>query len=339
MKVKIKIRSILLLCVFAFTLNNACKEEYIKYDIENETERVKKEMLQADPTIFSEDGKYYLYGTNDEAPDNGFQVFTSTNMKTWWGPEGANNEGYALIKGDNFGDIGFWAPQVWKYQNQYYMAYTANENIAVSISDNPLGPFRSKTLEPVFSTDKQIDPFVFIDDDDKKYLFYVRLINGNTIYMAEMTDDFSAIKKETVTQCLWVTQDWENTENNPWTVIEGPTVLKHKGYYYLIYSANDFRNPDYAVGYAVSKSIYGPWEKSKKNPVLSRANTGWAGTGHGDIAYDKEKNMYYVFHSHNQGSTVPRKTAMVKVRFQESNEGADELIFDGETIYHLDSKE
>src|SRR5687768_5229389 len=53
----------------------------------------------ADPTIFYEKGLYYLYGTGG---NNGFQVYTSTDMHHWRGPVGKNN-GYALVKGESYG--------------------------------------------------------------------------------------------------------------------------------------------------------------------------------------------------------------------------------------------
>jgi|SRR5690625_396683 len=315
-----------------------CSDSMMDYQVEDLEENPKsREMFQADPTIFSEEGKYYLYGTNDEAPDHGFQVFTSENMKTWWGPEGVHG-GYALDKGRNFGNSGFWAPQVWKYQDQYYMAYTADENIAISVSNDPLGPFESQTMKPVFGSGNQIDPFVFIDEDDKKYLFFVRLINGNRIYMAEMEDDFMSVKEETISECISATEPWENTDKAAWPVAEGPTVLKHNDYYYLIYCANDFRNPNYAVGYAIASDINGPWEKFSGNPVLNIDDTGWAGGGHGDITFDEDGNMFYVFHTHNQDHPVPRKTAIVEVEFDSSEKGADRLVFKGDTFYHLNSK-
>ena len=96
----------------------------------------------ADPTIFSEDGTYYLYGTGAK---DGFQVYTSKDLKTWEGPKGATG-GYALKKGDAFGTQGFWAPQVFRHKGKYYMAYTADEQIAIASSDSPLGPFRQQKI-------------------------------------------------------------------------------------------------------------------------------------------------------------------------------------------------
>ena len=52
----------------------------------------------ADPTIFYENGTYYLYGTGGNS-SQGFQVYTSKDLKMWEGPKGAS-DGYVLKKGD-----------------------------------------------------------------------------------------------------------------------------------------------------------------------------------------------------------------------------------------------
>ncbi|MEJ7676977.1 MAG: family 43 glycosylhydrolase [Segetibacter sp.] len=85
------------------------------------------------------------------------------------------------------------------------MAYVANENIAIAESRSPLGPFTQKIKQPLKAPVKQIDPFVFIDGDGKKYLYHVRLSNGNKLFVAEMSDDFSAIKPQTLQECITAT--------------------------------------------------------------------------------------------------------------------------------------
>ena len=293
----------------------------------------------ADPTIFYHEGTYYLYGTVEGGANQGFHVYTSPDMKSWEGPKGAK-EGYALKKGDAFGDKGFWAPQVFYHGNKYYMAYTANENIAIAVSDSPLGPFTQSIKQPLAAPVKQIDPFVYIDDNGKKYLYHVRLTEGNRIFVAEMTDDFSGIKQETLRECISAQEPWENTADAEWPVAEGPSILKHNNLYYLIYSANDFRNPDYAVGYATSDSPLGPWEKQEDSPILSKADIGINGTGHGDFFRDENGVLYYVFHTHHANTTVaPRQTAIVKAQFSENGaSGKDKLIIDGKSFYYPEKK-
>jgi beta-xylosidase len=287
----------------------------------------------ADPAVFAEGGTHYLYGTVEGASGTGFLTYTSKNLKDWKRSEAAN--GYALRKGEAFGTSGFWAPQVFRQGAKYYMAYVANEAIAIAQSNNPSGPFTQIKKDPLVAPVKQIDPFVFIDDDGKKYLYHVRLTGGNKIFVAALEDDFSAIKPETLRECITATDAWESTAKTDWPVTEGPSVLKHKDVYYLFYTANDFRNPDYAVGYATSNNPLGPWKKYKGNPIIHKNLIGWNGTGHGDF-FKSGKFLYYVFHTHYSSSKVgPRRTALIKVKFVKSDEGIDKVKIETKSFRFL----
>ncbi|WP_240670973.1 glycoside hydrolase family 43 protein [Lacibacter luteus] len=289
----------------------------------------------ADPCIFHLNGVYYLYGTTDENANSGFIVYTSTDLINW--KRSAAQEGYALKKGEAFGQSGFWAPHIFQQRDTFYMAYVADEQIAIAKATSPAGPFTQKTIKQLDAPVKQIDPFVFTDDDGKKYLYHVRLTNGNRIFVAEMEDDLSAIKPATVKECINATEQWENTANAPWPVTEGPTVLKHNGLYYMFYTANDFRNPDYAVGFATATSPYGPWKKYNGGPLISRSLLGINGTGHGDFFTDAQNNLLYVFHTHfSDSSTGPRKTAIIKFSFVKDEQlGIDKPVADKESFYFL----
>ncbi|GAA4306968.1 glycoside hydrolase family 43 protein [Mucilaginibacter gynuensis] len=287
-------------------------------------------LQMADPTIFLDKGVYYLYGTGSS---KGFLVYSSTDLKTWKGPVG-KRDGHALIKGESYGTEGFWAPQLFKHKSKYYMAYTANEHIAIAEGDSPLGPFTQKKFGSITEADKQIDPYIFKDTDGKLYLYHVRLKNGNRIYVSRMKADLSDIDSSTTKECIHSETGWENTASTPWTIAEGPTVLKHNGLYYLFYSANDYRNIDYAVGYATSKSPMGPWAKQKDSPILSRKVTGRNGTGHGDFFIDKAGNLNYVMHTHETNSkTGKRKTAIIKAKF--TNDKPAKMIVDKSTFRFL----
>nr|WP_228047150.1 glycoside hydrolase family 43 protein [Saccharopolyspora sp. HNM0983] len=68
--------------------------------------------------------------------------------------------------------------------------------------------------------------------------------------------------------------------------------------YFLTYSANNFQNASYGVGYAVAEHPLGPWRKSGANPVLHQdEQLGLYSTGHGS-AVDGQRpgERYYVFH-------------------------------------------
>ncbi|MGX5816891.1 glycoside hydrolase family 43 protein [Chitinophaga lutea] len=273
----------------------------------------------ADPAIFRGEDTFYLYGTGHP---RGFLVYTSLDLKEWR----LSRDSFALKRGDAFGSSGFWAPQVFQHKDSFYMAYTANEQLAIAKAPTPAGPFRQTQFVPLKGTGKQIDPFVFFDSDGTAYLYHVKLQNGNRIFVVEMKPDLSDIVPGTERECIVSGDGWENTAGAAWPVAEGPTVLKHKDVYYLLYSANDFRNKDYAVGYATARSPKGPWTKFAGNPIISRYTLAVPGTGHGDVFADEAGNLYYVFHTHHSGERVaPRRTAIMRLRFR-AIDGAEDVL-------------
>ena len=291
----------------------------------------------ADPTILKSEDTYYLYGTYEQNTNLGFPVYTSTNLKDWIAPKGSNN-GFALAQGNAYGTSGFWAPQVFNKNGNFYIFYTANEKIAMAISNSALGSFSNINNSTIPSDKKIIDPFVFLDDNGKNYLYHVRLEDGNKIYVVELNDDMISVKSETLKECIAATDSWENTQNASWPVAEGPTVFKYNDLYYMLYSANDFRNIDYAIGFATSSSPLGPWTKSNKNPIINNTLLGINGTGHGDIFMDNEQ-MYYVFHTHKSNTIVtPRRTALIKLNFVSDENNPDYLSADKSSLSLLDYK-
>lgn len=280
----------------------------------------------ADPTIFHYKHKFYLYGTDGFNADSGFHVAVAKDMIHW---KKTKHDQRALSKGETFGTRGFWAPQVFEHHGKIYMIYTASEHIAIAEGSAPEGPFRQKYFKALPNPVKQIDPFVFKDDDGKLYLYHVRLQDGNRIWGAVLKDDLTGIDTTTLRECISAVvnpQPWENTQSLRWTVTEGPAVIKRGKKYFMFYSANDFRNPDYAVGYATADHPLGPWKKSEKNPVISRLMTGMNGPGHGDIVIDNKGTIYYVFHTHFSNEKVaPRRTAVVKLSVANKKSGDVEI--------------
>lgn len=277
----------------------------------------KKEIFFADPTIWVDGGKYYLTGTKGGGGAPGFAVLESKDLKNWAPPEGSTGAEYMILnKGDqSFGTQGFWAPQIFKANQTYYFSYTANEQTVLAESKSLLGPYRQKEVGPIDGSEKNIDSFVFKDDDGKYYLYHVRFNNGNYLWAAEFDLKSGKIKPETLTKCFGQTEPWEATPNfESAPIMEGPTVVKIKGKYYLFYSTNHFKNIDYAVGYAVSDSPFGPWVKYEGNPILHRSIVGENGSGHGDLFEGVDGQLYYVYHIHfDQHQVAPRRTRIVPV--------------------------
>ena len=258
----------------------------------------------ADPFIMLDGDTYYAYGTH---ASSGIEVFTSNDLKEW------TFQGLALQSKDVWADRWFWAPEVYKVGEKYYMYYSADEHICAAVSDSPLGPFTQKNKSPMIADEKCIDNSLFIDDDGKPYLIFDRFNGGLNINVAELEDDLLTIKRGTITPCIHMSQDWEKVYP---TVNEGGFVIKHKGLYYMIYSANSYESPSYGIGCATSEKITGPWTKYDENPLLQFPGN-LQGVGHGTIFQDKDGQLRIVYHSHwSKTSIHPRIMHIGKVSFE-----------------------
>lgn len=269
----------------------------------SESSNVVSEKLPiADPFILYHEGTYYAYGTSS---DSGFEVYYTKDLVSW-----KKSGSFALDKKDSYGDKWFWAPEVYydASQKKFYLYYSAEEHICVATSDSPLGPFIQDVKKPM-REEKSIDSSLFIDDDGTPYLYFVRFTNGNVIWVAELEKDLKTIKEETLKKCFEVSQAWETSMGK---VVEGPSVLKHNGIYYLIYSANDYQSLDYGVGYATATSPLGFWKKYENNPILQKPETGFAGTGHGAYFKDENGKYKYIYHAHFSTSTIHPRTSFIK---------------------------
>ncbi len=269
----------------------------------------KQPLPLADPFILYHNGMYYAYGTHSA---DGIEVYYSESLESW-----KKHTDLALHKKDSYGEKWFWAPEVYynKANKKFYLYYSAEEHICVATSDSPLGPFVQNEKKPM-REEKGIDSSLFIDDDGTPYLFFVRFTSGNVIWVVELEDDLETLKEETLTKCIEVSQPWEMSLGR---VVEGPSIIKKNGTYYLIYSGNDYRSPDYGVGYATAKAPLGEWEKSETNPIFQKPNPELVGVGHGAIVADKDGGYKYVFHAHfNKENVAPRLTYITDMTISDS---------------------
>ncbi|MDR1865821.1 MAG: glycoside hydrolase family 43 protein [Bacteroidales bacterium] len=255
----------------------------------------------ADPFILHHNGVYYAYGTRNADVGKGYSAYISHDLVRW-----RRHSSPALDKKDCYGESGFWAPEVYyrRENSTFYMFYTADEHICVATAASPLGPFTQEVKQSMHA-DRGIDNTLFVDEDGKAYLFFVRFTGGNVIWGAELEDDWKTIRTGTLKQCIATAADgWERVQGQ---IAEGPSVFRHNGVYYLLYSANHYQSQDYAVGYATAASPLGTWTKAAENPILRRP-AGQVGSGHGAKFVDVNGNLRYVFHTHfSTESIAPRK--------------------------------
>ena len=237
----------------------------------------------ADPHVIRHEGKYYMYPTTD---GRGYDVFVSDDLVHW------------EQKPKCFTDArgGAWAPDIFHYRRgdgKFYLYYTVNKRgggkqIGVAVADGPLGPFQDRGN----LVDGAIDAHLFRDDDGALYLYYVRL-PGFRITVQPMADPLT--KKSEPAEVIRPTADWERKKG---AVTEGPWMLKRKGIYYLMYSGSGADGPDYAIGYATSKSPLGPFTKHSGNPIAKRGN-GVFGPGHHSVVTGPDGKLWMVYHQQN----------------------------------------
>lgn len=124
---------------------------------------------------------YYMYGTGGGAKD-GFATYSSPDLVNW------KNEGQVYFGNtkDTWGIHSFWAPEVYRVKDKYYMFYSAqwrdnptneleNFRIGVAVADKPTGPFRDMGKKPIFDPGYPIiDANVYFDKNGKVYLYYSR---------------------------------------------------------------------------------------------------------------------------------------------------------------------
>ncbi len=156
----------------------------------------------------------------------------------------------------------------------------------MAVADGPLGPFQDRGV--LFRD--AIDAHLFRDDDGALYLYFCNWADHGCIAGVRMTDPRTP---EGSPQCLIrATEEWEKRGG---AVTEGPWMLKHKGVYYLMYSGSPTDLPDYAVGYATSKSPLGPYTKYAGNPVVKRGGPVLA-PGHHCVAEGPDGRLWIVYH-------------------------------------------
>ena len=276
------------------------------------------DLLLADPTVFAEDGKFYAAGTRSYGPQ-GFTMLESSDLKTW---RYARPDSMVLRKDrQTWGSSGFWAPQFFNDgDNGYLMAYVANERCCIAHSETLTGDYTQSEIAPVDNSEGNIDPFIFKDDDGKYYMYHVRFKGGNILYVAELDPSTWHLKNGTLKECFRNSQSWEWTSAfQSGLIMEGPSVIKIDDTYYMFYSANHYQSVDYAVGYATAKSPLGPWTKYSGNPIIHRNIVGEMGSGHGEVFYDNDGNLRYMYHVHYSNTQVgPRKTRIVTLNVDKS---------------------
>ncbi len=258
-----------------------------------------------DPYLVTENGKYYVTATGD---GKGYDIYSSTDLSDW------TREGRIFSSSSREGWVrsSLWQPQiVIGSDGKYYLYYCGNNDdnslrIGVAVADTITGPYTDALDHPLLEVDyATIDPNLFVDEDGSMYLYFSRDCSENTVngyhtsqlHVIEL-DSYTSVKPGSEPILVATPdQDWE-LKNGDWRWNEGPDIIKRDGRYYLFYSGGCYADATYSIGYAVSDSPLGPFEKYEHNPIIASTDD-VSGPGNNSYFHTLDgKELYTCYHTH-----------------------------------------
>lgn len=279
-----------------------------------------------DPYILPDarSGKYYMYRSSSvAAPDGemlgGVEVFTSSDLKSWSGPERV-----FTVPRDNWITGGVWAPEVHRYRGKYYLFATLNSDIEwkkrdegmpaytfrgtqIFVADRPEGPFRAfdEKLPATPMDEMALDGTLWVEQG-RPYMVYchewVQTRDG-AMKLTELKRDLSGRAGEPVTLFHASAAPWSTGSPNA----QGTTYVTDGCFLYrtrtgkLLMIWSSFMNGEYAIGTAESATgrITGPWRHNPE-PLFSRDG------GHGMIFEGFDGVLRLVIHAPNSPAGAER---------------------------------
>ena len=237
-----------------------------------------------DPHVFEDNGTYYITGTSDRGQCKVIDCYVTTDfidfeLEIIYNPADYN--------GWEHSDPGLYAPEFYKFGDDYYLYYSAKDKSgkrynSVVVADNPIGPYEPIVNDEVDGLNNPLfkdcgiglDSTIFVDDDGKIYMYYSAVKGLQLCSGVELESPYKA-KIETLKDLVYPGEvsttnrekllTWEVMRSGD--IAEAPFMLKSNGKYYLTYSVNGCWNKYYNVCYAVSDSPLGdfvkPYEEGK----------------------------------------------------------------------------
>lgn len=250
-----------------------------------------------DPFVLPDAGGYYAYATNGDGKN--LPTLHSRDLQSWRALPDAMPALASWVRKEV---PHVWAPEVIKLGERYVLYYTAHDLasdrqcVGAAESASPAGPFVDKASKPLICQAElggTIDASPFLEGG-RLYLYFKS--DGNCcnepthIFVQELQPDGLAVTGQP-TRLLTNGRSWEGK------VIEAPTMVQRGGKYTLFYSANDFGNGTYAVGYATCAGPLGPCQPADDSPFLkSRAERNLYGPGH-QVVFRVGEQDFIAYHA------------------------------------------
>ena len=223
----------------------------------------------ADPAVVEFRGEYYMFVTRSMG------YWHSTDLQNWT----------------------FISPQKWYFEGSNAPTAHNYKDSVLYVSGNPSGHMSVLYTDDPKKGDWQAvpgilnnlqDPHIFIDDDDKAYVFWGSS-NVHPIRAKELDKNLRFRPSEETHELFNLDMEkhgWERFgENHADTTLsgymEGPWLTKHNGKYYMQYAAPGTEFNVYADGVYVGDHPLGPYEYAPNNPVSYKPGGFMNGAGHG----------------------------------------------------------
>jgi len=250
-----------------------------------------------DPSIVKVGKDYYLtFSTFDAYP--GLVIWHSRDLVNWQPVVAALTQAVGSV----------WAPELVHHGGKFQIYFHARKpdyrSTYVITAKDVAGPWS----DPVdLKLTSHIDPGHIVGEDGKRYLF---LSGGDRV---AITDDGLATSGpvEHVYDPWRYPEDWVVEGFAP----EGPKVLKHGEYFYLVTAVGGTAGPPtgHMVIVARSKSVHGPWENAPNNPIVrtQSANEKWWSRGHATPIEGPDGSWWLIYHGFENGFwTLGRQTLL-----------------------------
>ena len=257
-----------------------------------------------DPFILAEDGKYYLYGSRGSecwGKGTGLDVYVSEDLENW------SEAIEVFTKPEDFwADKNFWAPEVHKYNKNYYMfvsfvSATRNRGTQILKANSPLGPFLPHSDGPVTPAEWScLDGTLYVENG-KPYIIFCHewtQVGDGEICALELSVDLKAPVGEPIllfnaSQPSWAVAYIDEADGSSGYVTDGPFMYKTaEGRPFMIWSSFAAEGYCEAISYAKDNTLLGEWVHDEH--LLFEKNG-----GHGMLFCDKDNQLKFVCHQPN----------------------------------------
>ncbi len=255
----------------------------------------------SDPAPMVHGDRLYVYTGHDEDNADFFwmqewRVYSTDDMVNY------TDHGSPLaLETFSWADDRAWAAQTIYRNGKFYWYICAHSKltngmaIGVAVSDNPVRGFKDALGKPLFDNGSwdNIDPTVFIDDDNQAWLFW-----GNPqVYYLKLNEDMVSysgelglVEMDEKSFGAPVMRKREEGKTYKDCYVEGPWLTKRNGKYQLLYASGGV--PEH-ISYSVSDKLPGNW--SYAGEIMPLCETG-SFTNHCGVT-DYKGHSYFFYHT------------------------------------------